>query len=73
MSTLTSQENSKIIETNISIVKTDFYHIRDSLDMMEWLTEKNDTDRLSSYLPDLKRAVKELKKHIRLLNRSVEA
>ena len=47
----------------IEKIKTDLYYIREVIDMMELLIEKKCSDRLTSYMPELKTFVKSLKKN----------
>ena len=47
----------------IEKIKTDLYHIREVIDMMDFLIEKKCSDRLISYMPELKTYVKSLKKN----------
>jgi hypothetical protein len=47
----------------IEKIKTDLYYIREVIDMMDFLIEKKCSDRLTSYMPELKTFVKSLKKN----------
>lgn len=67
MKTLNKLANNEINEHHIKKLKIDFYNLRHSIEMMEFLIEKNSFDRIISYLPEMKKAVKEVKEHINLL------
>jgi len=67
METLNKLANNEINDHYINKIKMDFYNLRHSIEMMEFLIEKNSFDRIASYLPEMKKAVKEVKEHIGLL------
>jgi len=55
-----SSEDHKTLQ--IETVKTDLFNIRQVLDMMDFLMER-DSGRLTSYMPELKSFVLSLDKH----------
>jgi len=51
------------INLNQKKIKANLYDIRQDLDMMDFLIEKEYSDRLTSYMPELKAFVLSLEKH----------
>ena len=47
----------------IKKIKTDLHDIRQMIVMMDFLIEKKRSDRLTSYMPELKTFIKSLKKN----------
>ena len=56
-----SSEDHKTLQ--IETVKTDLYNLRQVLDMMDFLIDREYYDRLTSYMPELKTFVLSLDKH----------
>jgi hypothetical protein len=58
-----SLEDPEYKTCQIEKIKADLYDIRQVLDMMDFLIEKEYSDRLASYMPELKAFVLSLEKH----------
>ena len=57
----TDDSNHKTLQ--IEKIKTDIYNIRQVLDMMDFLVDREQYDRLNSYMPEFKTFVLSLDKH----------